>query len=160
MVTRRDVVYLDLALENTIRSIIEANLANVRQAAQLTEGLPQVASSVAVALEAACLSFGSNQELLLTLKSLKVRPCLLRKGAASNIRFADTWPILPEKMRIACMLPPAQLDAELEWQVAAHWSRQNGVMRWSKAWPATRVLSPAVGQKRGHWSPSGWAIHP
>ncbi len=69
----RDVLYLDLALETTMRSIMEANLASMRQAAQISPpGLSQAASAVALTLEAACLSFGSNQELILVLKSFKV----------------------------------------------------------------------------------------
>ena len=68
---RRDVVYLDLALEATARSIIEADMAHVRAAAQSPEGLSQVALLVSMALQNACLSFGSNQELVLTLKSFR-----------------------------------------------------------------------------------------
>ena len=68
----RDVLYLDLALESTARGIIEADMALIRKAAQAPEGLSQLASFVASSLQHACLSFGSNQEMILTLKSFKV----------------------------------------------------------------------------------------
>lgn len=67
-------MYLDLALESTARSIIEADMGHVRKAAQTADGLSQVASLVTSSLEHACLSFGSNRELVLTLKSFQVSP--------------------------------------------------------------------------------------
>ncbi|KAK9860996.1 hypothetical protein WJX84_011575 [Apatococcus fuscideae] len=73
----RDVMYLDLALEGTARGVIEANLANLRHAAESREGVSQVATMVMLALRMAGLSFGSNQELLLTCSSFQVA---LRRG--------------------------------------------------------------------------------
>ncbi|KAK9863129.1 hypothetical protein WJX84_006375, partial [Apatococcus fuscideae] len=67
----RDVLYLDLALEGTVRTIIEAHMAFIRQIAQSPEGLSQLALLTTWALQQACLSFGSTQELDLILKGFQ-----------------------------------------------------------------------------------------
>ena len=67
----RDVLYLDLALEGAIRTTVESGLEAVKQAAPDSRGLLQLTCAC---LESVCMSLGSNQELLLSLKDFQVVP--------------------------------------------------------------------------------------
>ena len=78
-------MYLDLALEGTARGVIEANLANLRHAAESREGVSQVATMVMLALRMAGLSFGSNQELLLTCSSFQVEGFVILRYIAYRL---------------------------------------------------------------------------
>lgn len=66
----RDVLYLDLALEGAVRTALEGALGPVEG-----NDLGATLALLALGLENACLSLGSNQELVLCLKDFKVR-CL------------------------------------------------------------------------------------
>ncbi len=70
----RDLVYLDLALDGAIRTTVEGALEQLRSAAKpgSTDQLPQLLQICAACAENACLSTGSNQELVLAFRDLQV----------------------------------------------------------------------------------------
>lgn len=71
----RDVLYLDLALETAVRSSIESALSlfgKPTSAQQLATQGSLVINMVATCAESACLSMGSNIELLMACKEFKV----------------------------------------------------------------------------------------
>lgn len=67
----RDVLYLDLALEGAVRTVLEGVLGGL-DAADLRGAL----ALLALGLENTCLSLGSNRELVLCLKDLQARRLL------------------------------------------------------------------------------------
>ena len=74
----RDVLYLDLALEGAVRGALEGGLAprGGGGAGGAGRGGGDLAASLApllAALENACLSLGSNRELVLCLKDFQAR---------------------------------------------------------------------------------------
>ena len=74
---RRDVLYLDLALEAAGRTLIETSIADVKRWAGEQGDLRGLLALLAAALENACLALGSNQELVLCYKDLWVREVFL-----------------------------------------------------------------------------------
>ena len=70
----RDLVYLDLALDGAVRTTVEGALEQLRSAAKpgSTDQLPQLLQICAACAENACLSTGSNQELVLAFRDLQV----------------------------------------------------------------------------------------
>ena len=70
----RDLVYLDLALDGAVRTTVEGALEQLRSAAKpgSTHQLPQLLQICAACAENACLSTGSNQELVLAFRDLQV----------------------------------------------------------------------------------------
>ena len=67
----RDVLYLDMALEAGVRTALEGVLGGL-DAGDLRGALVLLA----LGLENACLSLGSNRELVLSLKDLQARSLL------------------------------------------------------------------------------------
>lgn len=77
---RRDVIYLDLALEAAGRGLVESGMSALKSAvaaAATTNGTPEelqrLLAVLALCCENAALSTGSNQELVLCLKDIQVR---------------------------------------------------------------------------------------
>ncbi len=69
----RDLLYLDLALESAVRSMLESSMADIKAATSDAQQLPNLLQLLSVSLEHACMAFASNQELVLCLKDLQVR---------------------------------------------------------------------------------------
>ena len=55
----KDVIYLDLALEQTARTALEGSVAQLA-----TMGAPNLMAGCALALESLCMSSGANGELV------------------------------------------------------------------------------------------------
>jgi hypothetical protein len=68
----RDVIYLDMALEVGMRGLVESRMAELREAAGDPRRLPLLLRVLGVCVEGVCASLGSNQELLLCLKDVRV----------------------------------------------------------------------------------------
>ena len=72
---RRDVLYLDLALDTAVRAAIEPVLSELRRPNsehQLSSHAGLVLNLVAACAEKGCLSMGSNIELVMVHKELQV----------------------------------------------------------------------------------------
>ena len=68
----RDVIFLDLALEGALRRLVESRLGDLNS----KEGnLEQLVDVTAMCLENACLSIGSNTDLVLCLKDFQASAC-------------------------------------------------------------------------------------
>jgi len=63
----RDVIFLDLALESTARSYVEASMDAIKAASSAAD-LLMLWKVMSLMLESCCLSLGSNEELVLCLK--------------------------------------------------------------------------------------------
>ena len=70
--SRRDLLYLDLALESAVRSLLESSMADIRAASAEAVHLPSLLQLLSASLEHTCMAFASNQELVLCLKDLQV----------------------------------------------------------------------------------------
>ncbi len=68
----RDLLYLDLALESAVRSMLESSMADIKADAADAGQVPCLLQLLAASLEHACMAFASNQELVLCLKDLQV----------------------------------------------------------------------------------------
>jgi hypothetical protein len=91
------VLYLDIALEAAIRSLVEANMESLKKWANSCadsrsemreEVLSDLMCILAACLHNTCMAFGSNQELVLCLKDLQVSLVRPRHGDVQN------WPSL------------------------------------------------------------------
>ena len=72
-------LYLDLALEGAVRTALEGMLGGLGGG-----DLRGALALLALGLENACLSLGSNRELVLCLKDLQARSLRLHSAAASG----------------------------------------------------------------------------
>eukprot|EP00884_Botryococcus_braunii_P018283 jgi/Botrbrau1/5138/Bobra.0172s0010.1 len=160
----RDVLYLDLALESAFRGLLEGALSTLRAMGRSPEGLLEGALSTlraagrspegllpltritALALENACISLGSNLELVLSFKDMQA--ALAKEGREGSLRASAACERARRGLAAVCqryeraLQPTAEALAfglGLPDHVAATFAEE--VIRSSSAAPLSQLLS-------------------
>ncbi len=160
----RDVLYLDLALEGAVRAALEGGLTlrgdeDAGAAGRNSGDLAAPLAPLLAALENACLSLGSNCELVLCLKDFQARSSPIPNPSSLDTRCRQPL--------VCCMEEPAlRMRARCVW-------RPRGACRMSLSMPPApapespgpappccgrpRRCPPRLGRARRHCLPS-WRV--